>query len=79
MQETNLDRERVENLMASILLPIRDNYVQGPTSRDRVFEALNALAASAALVIHGSEGPGGEAEAFFQKALQQHLSEGPGN
>jgi len=72
MQETELDRERVENLTASILTPIRDNYLRGPTSRDRCFEALNALAASAALVIDGSDGPGGEAHEFFDKAIAQH-------
>jgi hypothetical protein len=75
MEETQLDRERIENLTASVLLPIRENYVRGPTSRDRCFEALNALAASAALVIHGSDGPGGEAEEFFHKALRQHLKD----
>jgi len=73
MQETELDRERIENLTASILMPIRDNYINGPISRDRCFEALNALAASAALVIEGSDGPGGEAEEFFRKALEQNL------
>ncbi len=73
MQEPGLDRERIENLTASILMPIRDNYKNGPISRDRCFEALNALAASVALVIEGSDGPGGEAEKFFRKALQQQL------
>jgi hypothetical protein len=71
--ETELNRERIENLMASILTPIRDNYQRGPVSRDRCFEALNALAAAAALVIEGSDGPGGEARAFFEKAILQHV------
>jgi hypothetical protein len=35
-----LDRKRIEHLAYEILLPIRDNYLAGPTSRDRVFEAL---------------------------------------
>jgi hypothetical protein len=72
MEETQLDRERIERLMASILTPIRDNYTRGPVSRDRCFEALNALAASAALVIEGSDGPCGEAQKFFEQALRQH-------
>jgi hypothetical protein len=71
--ETELNRERIERLMVSILLPIRENYRKGPVSRDRCFEALNALAAAAALVIEGSDRPGGEAEDFFRKALQQQL------
>jgi hypothetical protein len=49
---------------------IRENYMRGPVSRDRCFEALNALAASAALVIEGSDGPGGEAQEFFEQALR---------
>jgi hypothetical protein len=70
---TELDRERIERLMGAILIPIRENYRSGPVSRDRCFEALNALAGSVALVIHGSDGPGGEAEEFFRKALEQQL------
>jgi hypothetical protein len=73
MNEPELDRERIESLMVAILMPIRDNYKSGPVSRDRCFEALNALAGAAALVIHGSGGPGGEAEDFFRKALTQQL------
>jgi len=73
MEETQLDRERIERLMVAILLPIRENYKKGPISRDRCFEALNALAASAALVIEGADGAGGEAEEFFRKALAQQL------
>jgi hypothetical protein len=71
--ETELNRERIERLMVSILLPIRENYQKGPVSRDRCFEALNALAASAALVIDGSDGPRGEAREFFEKAILQHV------
>jgi hypothetical protein len=68
-----LDRDRIEEITGSILLVIKENYVRGPLSRDRCFEALNALAASAALVIQSSDGPVGEARAFFDKALEQHL------
>jgi hypothetical protein len=76
MEAEGLDRERIEGLMVAILRPIRENYVDGPVSRDRCLEALNALAASAALVIHGSDGPGGEAEEFFRQALRQQLDSG---
>jgi hypothetical protein len=68
-----LDQDRIKEIMKSILLVIRENYMRGPVSRDRCFEALNALAASAAVVIHGADGPVGEARAFFDKALEQHL------
>ena len=67
-----LDRARIEEITKGILLVIRENYVRGPTSRDRCFEALNALAASASLVIEGSDGPGGKAQKFFEQALRQH-------
>ena len=72
MIETNptLDRERIERLMAEILKPIRANYLRGPIHPERVLEALNALAAAACLLIHGAEGPGGEAERFFLPAPQ---------
>jgi hypothetical protein len=72
-----LDRARIEEMTKSILLVIRDNYVRGPVSRNRCFEALNALAASAALVIEGSDGPGGEARAFFEKAIINHIGAAP--
>jgi hypothetical protein len=75
--EPTLDRERIERLMAEILKPIKDNYIRGPTHPERVLEALNALAAAACLLIHGAEGPGGEAERFFLQAFMQHLNDPP--
>jgi len=70
-----LNRDRIEKLMVEILLPIRSNYKNGPISRDRCFEALNALAGAAALVITGCDGQNGEALDFFEKALKQNLSQ----
>lgn len=72
-ESESLDRERVENLTAAVLKPIRDNYNCGPTSRDRALEALNALAAAAALVIRGCDDQ--EACDFFAVALQWHLNQ----
>jgi hypothetical protein len=74
-EEPQLDRERVENLMAAILTAINENCQRGPAAPTRVFEALSALAASAALVIEGSENAGahGEAREFFARATIQHL------
>jgi hypothetical protein len=69
--ETTLDEQRIENLAREILLPIRTNYLAGPESRDRVFEALNALAFAAATILAGAEDS--EAQEFFAKALSKNL------
>jgi hypothetical protein len=66
-----LDQERVERLVKPILLAIRQNYVDGPVSRHRVYEALNALAFCAAWTIRGAGDP--EALDFFSKALNMNL------
>jgi hypothetical protein len=66
-----LDRDRIERLATAILLPIRENYILGPVSRDRVYEALNALACSAGWVIRGTNDP--EALEFFSQALNRNL------
>src|SRR5258707_13199115 len=66
--EESLDQDRIERLAGEILMAIRENYIQGPVSRDRVYEALNALAFSAAWVIRGAGDP--EALEFFSKALK---------
>lgn len=65
-----LDRDRIEKLAQEILLPIRANYLAGPQDRDRVYEALNALAFALALVIAGTGDETGEAKEFFEKALR---------
>ncbi len=69
----SLDQDRIERLAGEILMAIRKNYVQGPISRDRVYEALNALAFSAAWIIRGAGDP--EALEFFSKALNMNLTE----
>lgn len=78
MSET-LDRERIEALSTDLLHAIRANYYRGPVSRDRAFEALNALAVAVAVVLNGcdSAGADGEARAFFEKALEQQIESGP--
>jgi hypothetical protein len=68
--DQGLDRERIEKLAYQILLPIRANYLAGPTSRDRVFEALNAMAFVTAVVIAGTEDDSGEALEFFNNAFR---------
>ena len=69
----SLDRDRIERLTGQILVAVRENYVQGPLCRDRVYEALNALAFSAAWVIRGCHDP--EALEFFSKALNMNLTD----
>lgn len=71
---TGLDEDRIGKLAIDILLPIRANYLAGPRSRDRVFEALNALAFAAANVLAGTSDPTGEPKVFFLNALEINLS-----
>jgi hypothetical protein len=66
-----LDRDRIERLMGQILLPIRENYIKGPIHKDRVYEALNALAVATAVTLAGTGDE--EAYTFFTKALNNHL------
>jgi hypothetical protein len=68
-----IDRERMEALTIKLLRATRDHLRTGPIGKDRVFEALNALAAVTALVISGVDelGDGDTAERFFQDALSQ--------
>ena len=73
-----LDQKRITALTGEILAPIRANYLAGPISPDRAFEALNALAVAASVVIKGCDGAGGNAHDFFTLALDNQLDE-PGN
>jgi hypothetical protein len=61
---------RTGRLARMILLPIRENYLRGPASRDRAYEALNALAATAGTVLAGCDET---AETWFQTALAQQI------
>lgn len=71
---TDLDPDRIAHLTAEIMARIMVNYRTGPASRDRVFEGLNALASSAAMIITSapSEARFG-ARQFFERALDAHL------
>jgi len=71
--DSGLDEKRIEDLTVKILRALRDNYVTGPISRDRVYEALNALAYAAATAIVGSDGAQGEAREWFDLALEKSL------
>lgn len=71
MNDQGLDQERVERLVGQILIQIRQNYINGPISRDRVYEALNALAFSTAWVIRGTADS--KALEWFFEALKTNL------
>lgn len=66
-----LDVQRIEALAMEILTAIKHNYLRGPISRDRVYEALNALAISAAVTVRGADR--NEALEWFSQALNQQL------
>jgi hypothetical protein len=74
--DSGLDRDRVEALTVAMLEHIRANYHAGPISRDRVYEALNALAFCVATVVQGAEGKAnGEARDFFNRALNMQMAD----
>jgi hypothetical protein len=73
MSDESLDARRIEKLATEILLCVRVNYCRGSVSRDRCFEALNALAFCVADVVQGCDGQGGEAHEFFVKALNMQF------
>lgn len=69
-----LDPDRVQELAAKILVPVNENYLQGPRSRMRVYETLNALAVVTAITIAGSGHPHDpDAFGFFVEALNQQI------
>jgi hypothetical protein len=73
MNESGLDRERIEELTTQILILLRQNYVRGPISRDRVYEALNALAYCTAVTVRGTDPD--EALKWFSDALNISLKQ----
>jgi hypothetical protein len=73
--DSGLDRNRIEALSCDLLEHIRANYKAGPISRDRVYEALNALAFCVATVVEGSDGAQGEAHDFFRRAYAMQCAD----
>jgi hypothetical protein len=72
-----LDRERVESLSLIMLEAIRGNYLKGPCSADRIYEALNALAFTVASTVIGTGSPDAvrQCRSFFDRALDQSLTQ----
>ena len=73
MSEPGLDRERIEELTTQILFLLRLNYARGPVSRERVYEALNALAFCTAVTVRGTDPD--EALDWFSDALNISLKQ----
>ena len=71
--ESGLDQERIEELARQMLILIRQNYIKGPVSRDRVYEALNALAFCTAVTVRGADRD--EALKWFSDALNVSLKQ----
>ena len=70
--DDELDRERTTKIVNALMLPLLANFKQGPQSRERTLEALNALAIAAAFIIQGT-GDEEHAHMFFEKALVANL------
>jgi hypothetical protein len=70
-----IDRAPVEELAEQFAAVVHLHYRTRPQSRATVYEVLNALAGMTAVVIKGT-GEEAEASAWFERALQQNLSEG---
>lgn len=73
MSKNGLDRKRIEDLSIAVLKPIQANYHRGPVNRDRVYEALNALAFGVATVVQGAQPD--EAHDFFMRAYFMQSSD----
>ena len=71
MSESGLDEKRIDELARQMLILMRENYLRGPVSRDRVYEALNALAFCTAVTVRGTDPA--EALDWFSDALNTCL------
>lgn len=73
----DLDHDRVTGIAKPMLIAIRDNYLAGPNHRDRLFEALNALAYCAATIIAGTQDRDGRriTREFLDKAVTQNVDD----
>jgi hypothetical protein len=67
------DPERVIVLLTEIGVVMRHHLAQAPPNRDRVYEALDALAFAAALTIKGADPD--EALEYFSGSLNRALAE----
>jgi hypothetical protein len=73
----DIDPARVERIAKPTMEAIIENYRAGPSSKDRVLEALNGVAFAAAMVIVGTGDRDGRraARAFFDKALNETVAD----
>lgn len=76
---SEIDRGRVEWIAAAAMRAVVANYRRGPASRDRIWEALNAIAMIAVTVISAIEDDAAVAQAreFFDRAVNANLHDSP--
>lgn len=67
-----LNRSVIEGLAERHLNVVRDHYRNNQTSRDRVFENLNALAITVATILAAADD---SAQAFFNEALERQIDD----
>ena len=76
MVNGGMDRDRVEAIAVKMMDAIKENYLRGPSSRDRVLEALNAVAMCAGFILGGV--PGDETrdvlEGFVKQAITDNVA-----
>lgn len=68
----DMDEARIEAILKAAMEAIGANYLRGPVSPERAFEALNALAIGAAIIILGT-GEDPAAKEFFLAALDRNI------
>ena len=70
-----LDEAAVKRLSVVIMKAIRSHYLQRPTSTQTVFEVLNALALSAAMVCAGAQDDAEIAVGWLQNSIRANLDD----
>jgi hypothetical protein len=63
--------DRITEMTEAILTIVQQHYQRGPTHRDRVLEAVNALAIASAVAIKGTESE--QVMRFFQEAFNKQM------
>ena len=70
-----LSHDRFEALTAALHAVIRAHYEDSPPSREKVFEALNALASVAAVTIVATQADAAELRAWFVSAVDASIAD----
>lgn len=74
--KTTMDEEQVKALVELIMAPIRAHFTDGPPSKNKAYDCLNALAICSAYVVAGTMQSGDmRGVAFFNTALNNQVQE----